>query len=95
MNFFFGYSNLKVNLQDPNENTLDSIKWNFENPKNWQILLNDDSVVDFVKRSETPDQLRSANISFCARYLNMPISWVKQFCVTNAGKCIYPNKPVE
>lgn len=43
-------------------------------------------MVDFVNRSETPDQLRDANISFCARYLDMPISWVKQFSVTNAGE---------
>lgn len=62
------------------------MKLDFENSKNWQVLLTEDSVVDFEKRSETPDQLKSANINFCARYLDMPISWVKQFCVTNAGE---------
>lgn len=77
---------LKVNLQEPNKDGLKSIKWDLENMKNWQVLLNEDSVVDFVKRSETPDQLKSANISFCARYLDMPISWVKQFSVSNAGE---------
>lgn len=76
----------KVNLQESNENCLKDIKWDFENIKNWQVLMNEDSVVDFEKRSETPDQLKSANISFCARYLDMPISWVKQFSVTNAGE---------
>lgn len=77
---------LKVNLQEPNKDGLKSIKWDLENMRNWQVLLNEDSVVDFVKRSETPDQLKSANISFCARYLDMPISWVKQFSVSNAGE---------
>lgn len=83
----FEISNKKVNLQEPSDG-LKTIDWDFENLKNWQVLLNEDSVVDFEKRSETPDQLRSANISFCARYLDMPISWVKQFSVTNAGKLL-------
>ncbi|XP_031633973.1 coiled-coil domain-containing protein lobo [Contarinia nasturtii] len=77
-------ANYYVNLQDPGENNLKNLKWNFEDRKNWQTLLNEDSVVDFVKRSETPVELKSANISFCARYLDMPISWVKQFSVSNA-----------
>lgn len=76
---------MQVNLQEPSDGGLRTVKWDFENPKNWQILLNEDSVIDFVKRSETPEELRSANISFCARYLDMPISWVKQFSLTNAG----------
>lgn len=71
---------LKVNLQDLNENK--SIKWDFENLKNWQALLTEDSVVDFVKRSETPDQLRSANINFCARYLDMPIRYFIFLCLS-------------
>lgn len=73
-------------MQQPDENGIKNTEWDFEDRKNWQTLLNEDSVVDFVNRSETPDQLRSANISFCARYLDMPISWVKQFAVTNAGE---------
>lgn len=77
---------LQVNLQEPcNEDGLEKIQWDFENSKNWQTLLNDDSMVDFVNRSETPDELHKANISFCARYLDMPISWVQPFSVTNAG----------
>lgn len=77
---------VQVNLQGLNEDGVQSIKWDLENPKNWQVLLNENSVVDFEKRSETPDQLKSANINFCARYLDMPTSWLKQFSVTNAGK---------
>lgn len=73
-------------MQESDESNLKNIKWDFENAKNWQTLLNDDSVVDFVKRSETPDELKCANISFCARYLDMPISWCKQFNVSNAGE---------
>lgn len=61
------------------------MQWSYQNEEHWQTLLNDDSVVNFVNRSETPDQLKSANITFCARYLDMPISWVKQFSVSNAG----------
>lgn len=79
---------MQVNLQEPSDGGLRTVKWDFENPKNWQILLNEDSVIDFVKRSETPEELRSANISFCARYLDMPISWVKQFSLTNAGELL-------
>lgn len=75
----------QVNLQEPCNDGLKSIRWDFENSKNWQTFLNEDSVVDFVNRSETPDELHSAHISFCARYLDMPISWVKPFSVTNAG----------
>lgn len=75
----------QVNLQEPNDDGLASIQWDFENSKNWQTLLNDDSMVDFVNRSETPDELHNARINFCARYLDMPISWVHPFSVTNAG----------
>lgn len=51
-------------------------------------------MVDFVNRSETPDELHNARINFCARYLDMPISWVHPFSVTNAGwHRIDPKKP--
>lgn len=75
----------QVNLQEPNDDGIGSVQWDFENAKNWQTLLNDDSMVDFVNRSETPDELQNARINFCARYLDMPISWVHPFSVTNAG----------
>lgn len=73
-------------MQQSQGNGIQNIQWDLENQAKWQTLLNEDSVANFVNRSETPDQLRSANISFCARYLDMPISWVKQFSVTNAGE---------
>lgn len=73
-------------MQQSQGNGIQNIQWDFEDQAKWQTLLNEDSVANFVNRSETPDQLRSANISFCARYLDMPISWVKQFSVTNAGE---------
>lgn len=61
------------------------MNWDFQDPDNWAIFVNDETVIDFVKRSETPDELRSANINFCAKYLDMPNSWVNPFSVTNAG----------
>lgn len=73
-----------MNLQSTS--SVEDLKWDFDDSKQWQTLLNDDSIVDFTNRSETPDQLRSASINFCARYLDMPISWVDQLKVTNAGK---------
>lgn len=75
---------IQVNLQD--SIAVDQMSWDFDNDKHWLTLLNDNSIVDFVNRSETPDQLSSANINFCARYLDMPVSWVEQFTVTNAGQ---------
>lgn len=85
-NFIFAlalnYICFQINLQDV---SIEDMEWNFDDHRHWQILLTDESIVDFVNRSETPDQLSSANINLCARYLDMPISWVDQFTVSNAG----------
>lgn len=74
-----------MNLQ---ESGIEQMNWNFQDDENWIILVNDETVINFVKRSETPDELKSANINFCAKYLDMPNSWVNPYSVTNAGNVV-------
>lgn len=62
------------------------MRWNFQDTDDWAILVNDETVINFVKRSETPDELRNANINFCAKYLDMPISWVNLYSISNVGE---------
>lgn len=73
----------QVNLQDL---SVPQMRWNFQDTDDWAILVNDETVINFVKRSETPEELRSANINFCAKYLDMPVSWVNSYSISNAGE---------
>lgn len=61
------------------------MKWDFRSNEHWQVLLNDEAIDSFVKRSDTPDQLKAANIISTGKYLDMPNSWVNRLFISNAG----------
>lgn len=75
-----------MNLQDL---TISKMRWNFQDTDDWAILVNDETVINFVKRSETPNELRTAHINLCAKYLDMPVSWVNPYSISNAGELFY------
>lgn len=64
------------------------MRWNLQDTDEWATLVNEETVINFVKRNETPSELQSANINFCAKYLDMPISWVNQYSISNAGEIL-------
>lgn len=85
LRFVFILIFFQVNLQDL---SISKMRWNFQDTDDWAILVNDETVINFIKRSGTPDELRSANINFCAKYLDMPVSWVNPYSISNAGERI-------
>lgn len=78
---------IQVNVQSAS--TKSEMSWNFANEADWLAFLSPEWTDEWLRRSDTVEQLANAAIVSSGKHLEMPNTWVERMFLSNDGNCNY------